>query len=228
MRAAPLAGVAAGSAGQLAAALAGAGGVHRSEAGCGEGGEHARMRGHGLGDALAAGQAGADDLPGVVLVDLGAGRADVLAAVAAGDQQHAAGFGVGVVHGAGLAGGAVDGVDAALRGGSGWRSCRWRRAGLPSGGSRRGRRGRGGLRLMPPPPGRHHHRPGGESDGRDCHRVLSASTQAAATAAPGSVRFQGWPCRRQGEQWATSPTASTRIASRSPLVMSLLRTERSA
>jgi hypothetical protein len=39
----------------------------------------------------------------------------VLAAVAAGDAQHAAGFGVGVIHHAGLAGGPVDGVDAALQ-----------------------------------------------------------------------------------------------------------------
>ena len=38
----------------------------------------------------------------------------MLAAVAAGDAQYAAGFDVGVVHDAGLAGGAVDGVDAAL------------------------------------------------------------------------------------------------------------------
>ena len=76
----------------------GAGGVHGPEAGGGEGGEHARVRGHGVGDAFAAGQAGADDLPGVVLVDLGAGGADVLAAVAAGDQEHAAGLAVGVVH----------------------------------------------------------------------------------------------------------------------------------
>ena len=50
-----------------------------------------------VGNALAAGQAGSDDLAGVVLVDSRAGGADVLAAVAAGDAQHAAGFGVGVV-----------------------------------------------------------------------------------------------------------------------------------
>ena len=37
----------------------------------------------------------------------------MLAAVAAGDAQDAAGLGVGVVHEAGLAGGAVDGVDPA-------------------------------------------------------------------------------------------------------------------
>ena len=67
-----------------------------------------------LGDAFAAGQAGADDLAGVVLVDRRAGGAGVLAAVPAGDTQHTAGFGVGVVDDAGLAGGAVDGVDASL------------------------------------------------------------------------------------------------------------------
>ena len=113
--AAALGGVAAGPAGQLAATSAGAGGVHRAEAGCGEGGEHARVRGHGVGCSFAAGEAGADDLAGVVLVDLGAGGADVLAAVAAGDQEDAAGLVVGVVHGAGFAAGAVDGVDAALQ-----------------------------------------------------------------------------------------------------------------
>src|SRR6266536_2867579 len=110
MRAAPLAGVAAGPAGQQLAALAGAGGVDGPEAGGGEGGEHARMPGHGLRDALAASQAGADDLLGVLLVDAGAGRADVLTAVTTGDQQDLAGFGVGVVHGLGLAGDTVDGV----------------------------------------------------------------------------------------------------------------------
>ena len=79
-----------------------------------EGGEHARVRGDRLGYAFAAGQAGADELAGVAFVDLGAGRADALAAVAARGEQHAAGFGGGVVHGAQLAGGQVDGVDAAF------------------------------------------------------------------------------------------------------------------
>ena len=66
-----------------------------------------------LGDALAAGQSGADELAGVALVHLRAGRTDGLAAVAAGDVQDAAGFGRAVVDGYQLAGGKVDGVDAA-------------------------------------------------------------------------------------------------------------------
>ena len=45
-------------------------GVDRAEGRGGEGGEHARVRGDRLGDAFAAGQAGADELPGVALVDL--------------------------------------------------------------------------------------------------------------------------------------------------------------
>ena len=67
VRAAPCAGVAAGSAGQdgLAAHPAG---VDRAEGGGGEGGEHARVRGDRLGDAFASGQAGADELAGVALV----------------------------------------------------------------------------------------------------------------------------------------------------------------
>ena len=93
----------------------GASGVNRAEARGGEGGEHARVGRDGVGDAFAAGQARSDDLAGVVLVDRRAGGAGVLSAVAAGDAQHAARFGVGVVHDAGLAGGAVDGVNAALQ-----------------------------------------------------------------------------------------------------------------
>ena len=58
------------AAGQLAA------GVHGPEAGGGEGGEHARMRPHRVGDAFAAGEPGADQLVGVPPVGLGAGRAD--------------------------------------------------------------------------------------------------------------------------------------------------------
>ena len=68
VRAAPGLGVAAGSAGQHGLA-AHAPGVDRPERGCGEGGEHARVRGDGLGDAFAAGETGADELPGVPLVD---------------------------------------------------------------------------------------------------------------------------------------------------------------
>ena len=68
VRAAACCGVAAGSAGQdgLAAHPAG---VDRAEGGGGEGGEHARVRGDGLGDALAARESGADELPGVLFVD---------------------------------------------------------------------------------------------------------------------------------------------------------------
>ena len=114
VRADALAGVAAGTAGQhLAAALAA--GVDRAEGRGGEGGEHARVLSDRFGDALAAGQAGADELAGVALVDGRAGRAGRLAAVAARDVQHAARFSVGAVGGGGLAGGQVDGGDAAAQ-----------------------------------------------------------------------------------------------------------------
>jgi hypothetical protein len=43
--------------------------VDRAERRRGQGGEHARVRGDGLGDALAAGESGADELAGVALVD---------------------------------------------------------------------------------------------------------------------------------------------------------------
>jgi hypothetical protein len=73
------------------------------------------VRGDGLGYALAAGQPGADELAGVAFVDLGARRADRLAAVAAGGEQDAAGFGAGVVDRAQFPGGQVDGVDPAAQ-----------------------------------------------------------------------------------------------------------------
>ena len=73
------------------------------------------MRGDGLGDALAPGQARLDELPGVALVDLRAGRADVLAAVAARGQQHPVRLAGGVVDQAGVAGGQVDGADMAAQ-----------------------------------------------------------------------------------------------------------------
>ena len=82
VRAAAGVGVAAGAAGQHGLAAHPAG-VDRAEGGGGEGGEHARVRGDRLGDALAAGQARADELAGVALVDGRAGRADGFAAVAA-------------------------------------------------------------------------------------------------------------------------------------------------
>ena len=114
VRAAPGLGVAAGTAGQDGLA-AHAPGVDRPEARGGEGGEHARMRRDGLGDALAAGHTGADELPGVALVDLRAGRADGLAAVAARHVQHSPGLAGRVVDRGDLARGPVDGLDAAVQ-----------------------------------------------------------------------------------------------------------------
>ena len=67
VRAAPGVGVTAGAARQDGLA-AHAAGVDRAERGGGEGGEHARVRGDRVGDALAAGQARADELAGVPLV----------------------------------------------------------------------------------------------------------------------------------------------------------------
>src|SRR5262249_11641468 len=70
------------------------------------------------GNAFAAGQPGADQVPGVALIDLGTRRADALAAVAARGEQHPARLRAGVVHRAPLAGGPGDGVGAATpRGG---------------------------------------------------------------------------------------------------------------
>jgi hypothetical protein len=77
VRAAPLVGVAARTACQGAATAAGADGVHRAEPGCGQGREHARMRGDGFRDALAAGQSGPDDLAGIALVLSGISRRPV-------------------------------------------------------------------------------------------------------------------------------------------------------
>ena len=68
VRAAALAGITAGTAGEFAPMPVGAGGVDRAEAWGGESGEHAGVGGDGGGDAFDAGQAGADDLAGVVLV----------------------------------------------------------------------------------------------------------------------------------------------------------------
>ena len=114
------------AAGQLAA------GVHGSEAGGGEGGEHARMRPHRVGDAFAAGEPGADQLVGVAPVGLGAGRADRGAAVPARGVDHPVGQGVGVQGAEDLAGGGVqvadraaepDGADAAAGGGGPGEPC---------------------------------------------------------------------------------------------------------
>lgn len=57
--------------------------VHRSERGCGDGGEHQGVLGHGLRDGLAAGDAGVDQVIGVAGVEPGAGRAHIGATVPA-------------------------------------------------------------------------------------------------------------------------------------------------
>src|SRR3984957_16028104 len=86
MRAGALARVTAGAAGlNLPVALAA--GVDRAERGSGERGEHARVLGHRVRDALPANETGQDELAGIALVDLGAMRADFLAPVAAVDVQ---------------------------------------------------------------------------------------------------------------------------------------------
>ncbi|GAA3246837.1 hypothetical protein GCM10020256_74720 [Streptomyces thermocoprophilus] len=67
------------------------------------------MGADGVGDVLAAGEAGADEVVGVGGVEAGAGGAAGGAAVAAGGEQAAGGFvggGVGALY---LAGGGVDG-----------------------------------------------------------------------------------------------------------------------
>jgi hypothetical protein len=71
--------------------------------------------GNGFGDALAAGQPGADELVGVGAVDLGAGQAPGRAAGLARDGQHAAGFVDGGVAVQEFPGAAVDVVDAAAQ-----------------------------------------------------------------------------------------------------------------
>ena len=112
MRAAASLGVAAGAAGQHGLA-AHPPGVDRAERRCGESGEHARVRGDRIGNALAACEPGADELAGVALVDGRAGWADRLAAAAARDVQHSPGLVGRVVERGEFAGGQVDGVDAA-------------------------------------------------------------------------------------------------------------------
>ena len=92
-----------------------AAGVDGTEGGCCEGGEHARVLSHGVGNAFAAGQSGPDDLVGVGAVDLSAGRALGGAAGLAGDGQDAAGFVDGGVAVEQFAGGTVDVVDAAAQ-----------------------------------------------------------------------------------------------------------------
>jgi hypothetical protein len=62
--------------------------VDRPERRGGESDEHGRVRGDSRGDALAAGQPGADDVVGVAAVGLGAAGADGDAPVAAGFVDH--------------------------------------------------------------------------------------------------------------------------------------------
>jgi len=88
--------------------------VHRAEGRGSQGREHARMPGHRLRDALAAGEPGEDQLAGVLLVDPRAGQTHTFAAVAARHQQHTARLGDGVVHEPPLSGGQIDGVEAAF------------------------------------------------------------------------------------------------------------------
>ena len=88
-------------------------GVDGPERGRGQGGEHGRVGGDGVGDAFAADEAGADELVGVGAVGLGAPGADRGAAVAAGDVDDAVGHRPGVAGGEDGAGGGVDGVQLA-------------------------------------------------------------------------------------------------------------------
>jgi hypothetical protein len=86
VRAAPGPGVAAGAAGQDGLA-AHPPGVDRAERRRGERREYARVACDRLRDALASGEPGADELPGVALVGRRAGGADGLAAVPARDGR---------------------------------------------------------------------------------------------------------------------------------------------
>jgi hypothetical protein len=95
--------VAAGPAGSLVAEP-----VDRSERGGGEGGERARVLGDRGGDALAAGQAGGDQLPGIALVSAAARLAGRCATVPARDPGGAVELQCGGISGADLAGGGVD------------------------------------------------------------------------------------------------------------------------
>jgi hypothetical protein len=89
-----------------------AAGVDRAERRRGQGDEDARVVRDSGGDALAAGEPGADELVGVSAVDLGAGRAAGGAAGLAGDGQDAAGLVDGGVAVDQFAGAAVDVVGA--------------------------------------------------------------------------------------------------------------------
>jgi hypothetical protein len=72
--------------------------VHRAEARCRQRDEHHRMLRDRFGDALAAAQAGDQQLVGVPAIGLGARRTDRGAPVAARLPEHAVGLGVGREH----------------------------------------------------------------------------------------------------------------------------------
>ena len=89
--------------------------MDRAEGRGGEGGEYERVPGHGLGDALAAGQPGADQVEGVAAVGFGAAGAGGGAAVAAGLVDHVVGQVVGADRAGDLSGRGVDVADGAAQ-----------------------------------------------------------------------------------------------------------------
>ncbi len=91
----------------LGGAVVGAAGVHRAEAGCGDGDEQARVGGDRFGDVQAAGDAGVDDLPGVPGVEVGAGRAGGGPPVPAGNENRSVRQGRGIHDAADFTGGPV-------------------------------------------------------------------------------------------------------------------------
>ena len=90
-------------------------GVDGSEARSGQRREHRGMLGDGVRDALAAPQAGGDELVGVAAVGPRAGRADGFTAIAAALQQRLIRLTDGGERGSHLSGRGVDGVDAAAQ-----------------------------------------------------------------------------------------------------------------
>src|SRR5204863_9732325 len=89
-----------------------AGQVDGAERGRGEGGEHTRVGGDTLGDALAARQPGADELVGVGAVHLRTRRAAGGATALTRNRQHPAGFMDGGIAMQQFPGGAIDVIDA--------------------------------------------------------------------------------------------------------------------
>jgi hypothetical protein len=120
-----------------------AGQVDGAEGRRGEGGEHARVGGDRVGDALAAREPGADELVGVGAVHLCTRWAEGGAAGLAGNRQHPAGFVDGRIAVQQFPGGAVDVIDAAAQqDGLDAPAC------LPDGTSGEGKDGQGGAPLV--------------------------------------------------------------------------------